>query len=180
MGSTLGVTLWRPPCLAHRCELSRAAAAAVVTVVPRRYYELVDEIEEERMFMAGKLNKKDLEVVDKTSHGGRCVSLHQCAALPSCWGGATHKLHAPAHCTPPSAAAHRFDMKKFGGQTLRIRVWQNDGKFHGRPHAAGDRMYTWEVMAEHGIFSYDIVANKRYRVRRATALPCTRWAPAAS
>ena len=60
-------------------------------------------------------------------------------------------------------------MKKFGGQTLRIRVWQNKGRFHGRTHEAGDRMCTWEVMAEHGLFSYDIVANKRYRVRRSRA-----------
>ena len=53
-------------------QTRRSHALAAALASRHRYYELVDEIEEERMFMAGKLNKKDLEVVDKTSHGGRC------------------------------------------------------------------------------------------------------------
>lgn len=102
------------------------------------YYELIDEYEEQRLFVAGQTTKKDLEVVDDSSHGGR------------------------------------FKIVKEDGVTKRVRVWQNDGFFHGRPHARGDQMYTWEVIAEHGLFSYDILANKVYRVRAAlpVLLPC--------
>jgi len=38
-----------------------------------RYYEIIDEDEEMRMFAMGKISKKDREVRDATSHGGRCV-----------------------------------------------------------------------------------------------------------
>jgi hypothetical protein len=44
----------------------------------------------------------------------------------------------------------------------KTKVWTQDGWTNGKPHSRGDRMLTWETIADVGIASYNPTANPEY------------------
>ncbi|KAA0163608.1 hypothetical protein FNF31_02770 [Cafeteria roenbergensis] len=44
----------------------------------------------------------------------------------------------------------------------KIKVWTEAGMINGKPHAKGERMLTWETIADVGIASYQPTANPEY------------------
>lgn len=46
---------------------------------------------------------------------------------------------------------------------FKVKRWQEDGEFHGVPYQTGDIKKTYQVIAETGIHSYDIMDNPTYK-----------------
>ena len=51
------------------------------------------------------------------------------------------------------------------GVAVLRKVWTNNRTVHGKEHYVGEPKRTWEVIADAGMHSYNIVANPKYRVR---------------
>ena len=51
-----------------------------------------------------------------------------------------------------------------------VKLWTEDGMFHGILHRRGEPMLTWQVMAGKYIVTYDMIAHPEYTAVQASIL----------
>ena len=68
----------------------------------------------------------------------------------------------PSNVTAAEARAG-WSINEQNGRKFKSRIWKTTGISNGIYHESGENMKTWEVIADTGAFSYDIMANAKYQ-----------------